>query len=82
MQLTTLVNSNMLNLVQNSLKVFYVLLRGQGPSGDQLTLKPLLKTAHDLLLLLQYVWNENEMFLFRATLAFAMRSHFSSEEYK
>ncbi|XP_023284516.1 collectrin [Seriola lalandi dorsalis] len=28
-----------------------------------------------------YVWNENEMFLFRATLAFAMRNHISGEEF-
>ncbi|XP_070817458.1 collectrin [Chaetodon trifascialis] len=28
-----------------------------------------------------YVWNESEMFLFRATLAFAMRSHFNSQEF-
>ncbi|XP_044054604.1 collectrin isoform X1 [Siniperca chuatsi] len=28
-----------------------------------------------------YVWNENEMYLFRATLAFAMRSHFSGQEF-
>ncbi|XP_045906278.1 collectrin [Micropterus dolomieu] len=28
-----------------------------------------------------YVWNENEMFLFRATLAFAMRSNSSGQEY-
>ncbi|XP_044054605.1 collectrin isoform X2 [Siniperca chuatsi] len=29
-----------------------------------------------------YVWNENEMYLFRATLAFAMRSHFSGQEFE
>ncbi|XP_039666240.1 collectrin isoform X2 [Perca fluviatilis] len=29
-----------------------------------------------------YVWNENEMFLFRATLAFAMRTHFNGQTYK
>ncbi|XP_061081878.1 collectrin [Conger conger] len=28
-----------------------------------------------------YVWNESEMFLFRATLAFAMRRHFNTETY-
>ncbi|KAM8874340.1 collectrin isoform 2-T2 [Spinachia spinachia] len=28
-----------------------------------------------------YVWNENEMFLFRATLAFAMRTHLRGEQY-
>ncbi|XP_070688513.1 collectrin [Pempheris klunzingeri] len=28
-----------------------------------------------------YVWNENEMFLFRATLAFAMRSYISDQEF-
>ncbi|XP_035508716.1 collectrin [Morone saxatilis] len=28
-----------------------------------------------------YVWNENEMFLFRATLAFAMRSHLNGQEF-
>lgn len=28
-----------------------------------------------------YVWNDSEMFLFRATLAFAMRSHFNSQEF-
>ncbi|CAL8273687.1 unnamed protein product [Arctogadus glacialis] len=28
-----------------------------------------------------YVWNESEMFLFRATLAFAMRQHFKNNEY-
>ncbi|XP_070765618.1 collectrin [Enoplosus armatus] len=28
-----------------------------------------------------YVWNENEMFLFRATLAFAMRNHISGQEF-
>ncbi|XP_037324480.1 collectrin isoform X1 [Pungitius pungitius] len=28
-----------------------------------------------------YVWNENEMFLFRATLAFAMRTHFGGDQY-
>ncbi|KAM6939430.1 collectrin [Lycodopsis pacificus] len=28
-----------------------------------------------------YVWNENEMFLFRATLAFAMRSHSDGQDY-
>ncbi|TDH08103.1 hypothetical protein EPR50_G00094270 [Perca flavescens] len=28
-----------------------------------------------------YVWNENEMFLFRATLAFAMRTHFNGQTY-
>ncbi|XP_036969791.1 collectrin [Acanthopagrus latus] len=28
-----------------------------------------------------YVWNDNEMFLFQATLAFAMRSQFSGQEY-
>ncbi|XP_068581586.1 collectrin [Cebidichthys violaceus] len=28
-----------------------------------------------------YVWNENEMFLFRATLAFAMRSYSGGQEY-
>ncbi|XP_041791934.1 collectrin isoform X1 [Chelmon rostratus] len=28
-----------------------------------------------------YVWNESEMFLFRATLAFAMRNHFNSEDF-
>ncbi|XP_078114345.1 collectrin [Sander vitreus] len=28
-----------------------------------------------------YVWNENEMFLFQATLAFAMRTHFNSQMY-
>ncbi|XP_077439163.1 collectrin [Vanacampus margaritifer] len=29
-----------------------------------------------------YVWNPNEMFLFRATLAFAMRNHFDGEEFE
>ncbi|KAA8589683.1 hypothetical protein FQN60_013048 [Etheostoma spectabile] len=29
-----------------------------------------------------YVWNENEMFLFRATLAFAMRNHFNGQLFK
>ncbi|KAK0148161.1 Collectrin [Merluccius polli] len=28
-----------------------------------------------------YAWNENEMFLFRATLAFAMRKHFNDSQY-
>ncbi|KAM4628832.1 collectrin [Polymixia lowei] len=28
-----------------------------------------------------YEWNENEMFLFRATLAFAMRTYFNDEEF-
>ncbi|XP_077964862.1 collectrin isoform X2 [Gasterosteus aculeatus] len=28
-----------------------------------------------------YTWNENEMFLFRATLAFAMRMHLGGEQY-
>ncbi|XP_054459046.1 collectrin [Anoplopoma fimbria] len=28
-----------------------------------------------------YVWNKNEMFLFRATLAFAMGAHFTGQEY-
>ncbi|XP_026160837.1 collectrin [Mastacembelus armatus] len=28
-----------------------------------------------------YAWNDNEMFLFRATLAFAMRSHFNGQEF-
>uniref|UniRef100_A0A8C3A0I8 Collectrin, amino acid transport regulator n=1 Tax=Cyclopterus lumpus TaxID=8103 RepID=A0A8C3A0I8_CYCLU len=28
-----------------------------------------------------YVWNENEMFLFRATLAFAMRTYSDGQEY-
>ncbi|XP_036396743.1 collectrin [Megalops cyprinoides] len=28
-----------------------------------------------------YEWNESEMFLFRATLAFAMRKHFNTETY-
>ncbi|XP_026199941.1 collectrin [Anabas testudineus] len=29
-----------------------------------------------------YVWNENERFLFRATLAFAMRNHMSEQEFE
>ncbi|XP_074492917.1 collectrin [Sebastes fasciatus] len=29
-----------------------------------------------------YVWNENEMYLFRATLAFAMRTHFTGQQYE
>lgn len=29
-----------------------------------------------------YVWNKNEMFLFRATLAFAMRNHFDGQEFE
>uniref|UniRef100_A0A3Q3VX88 Collectrin-like domain-containing protein n=1 Tax=Mola mola TaxID=94237 RepID=A0A3Q3VX88_MOLML len=33
-------------------------------------------------LLLQYDWNENEMFLFRATLAYAMRSHLSGQQFQ
>lgn len=28
-----------------------------------------------------YDWNDNEMYFFRATLAFAMRNHFSSQEF-
>lgn len=28
-----------------------------------------------------YVWNDSEMFLFRATLAFAMRGHFNGQEF-
>ena len=30
----------------------------------------------------QYEWNESETFLFRATIAFAMRQHFATETYK
>ncbi|XP_061834513.1 collectrin [Nerophis lumbriciformis] len=29
-----------------------------------------------------YVWNPNEMFLFRATLAFAMRNHFDGQDFQ
>ncbi|GLD65488.1 collectrin [Lates japonicus] len=29
-----------------------------------------------------YVWNDNEMFLFRATLAFAMRNHIRGQEFE
>ncbi|XP_077389682.1 collectrin [Festucalex cinctus] len=29
-----------------------------------------------------YVWNQNEMFLFRATLAFAMRTHLQGEQFE
>lgn len=29
-----------------------------------------------------YAWNENEVFLFRATLAFAMRSHLSGQQFE
>lgn len=29
-----------------------------------------------------YVWNENEMYLFRATLAFAMRTHFTGQQFE
>lgn len=68
----------MLNFVQNSLNVCDFLLQGQGPSGDQLALRAF--TENDLLL--QYAWNENEMFLFRAVLAFAMRNHLSGQEFK
>uniref|UniRef100_A0A3P8TGZ4 Collectrin, amino acid transport regulator n=1 Tax=Amphiprion percula TaxID=161767 RepID=A0A3P8TGZ4_AMPPE len=35
-----------------------------------------------MLLMLQYVWNENEMFLFRASLAFAMRNHMNGQQFE
>lgn len=34
-----------------------------------------------MLLILQYPWTKNEMFLFRAALAFAMRDFTNGEEF-
>lgn len=33
-------------------------------------------------LVFQYDWNENEMFLFRASLAYAMRNHLTEQKFE
>lgn len=40
------------------------------------------KNNNHLWLSLQYDWDKNEMFLFRATLAYAMRNHFTDMEFE
>lgn len=75
---TTLTNNNILHNALSHLK------GGRCPNGDQLTLNVFTENSIRFLIyfFLQYEWNENEMFLFQATLAFAMRTYFKGTDFK